>query len=126
VDVSNLLSRLSELELKVVKGVSDDLGPPPSDLLTHVDLLDSLVRDLIFLLENRVVGAGVKMGDLVFQSFKDLLSWVKVKLPSGRFRFIVDGHSFLEFLLCLLIWIPSCLLQLRIMLKRQAMPFIMR
>jgi hypothetical protein len=58
------------------------------------------VRDqahLISLLENCVVGAGVKMGDLVFQSFEDLLSWVKVKLPSGRFRFIVDGHSFLEF-----------------------------
>jgi hypothetical protein len=29
VDMSNLLSRLSALELKVAKGVSDDLGHPP-------------------------------------------------------------------------------------------------
>jgi len=43
------------------------------------------------------VGAGVHMGELVFQSFKDLLAWAKVKLPSLRFAFIVDGHSFLEF-----------------------------
>jgi hypothetical protein len=45
VDMSNLLSRLSALELKIAKGVSDDLGPPPSDLLTRVDSLESLVRD---------------------------------------------------------------------------------
>ncbi len=37
------------------------------------------------------------MGDLVFQSFEDLLLWVQTKLPTGRFGFIVDGHSFLEF-----------------------------
>jgi len=37
------------------------------------------------------------MGDLVFQSFEDLLTWAKVKLPQGRFGFVVDGHSFLEF-----------------------------
>jgi len=45
VDMSNLLSRLSALELKIAKGVSDDLGLPPSDLLTRVDSLESLVRD---------------------------------------------------------------------------------
>ena len=43
------------------------------------------------------MGAGIKMGDLIFQSFEDLLIWVKTKLPLGRFGFIVDGHSFLEF-----------------------------
>jgi len=37
-----------------------------------------------------VVGAGEKMGDLVFQSFEDLLTWAKVKLPQGRFGFVVD------------------------------------
>ncbi len=71
-----------------------------TDLQAQVNLLEATIRDqasMISLLENRVVGAGARMGDLVFQSFEDLLAWVKVKLPSGRFGFIVDGHSFLEF-----------------------------
>jgi hypothetical protein len=49
------------------------------------------------ILENRVVGAGVQMGSFVFQSFEDLLKWVQVKIPKGRFGLFVDGHSFLEF-----------------------------
>jgi hypothetical protein len=44
-----------------------------------------------------VVGAGVQLGGLVFQSFEDLYAWVKIKAPKGRFGLFVDGHSFLEF-----------------------------
>jgi len=61
---------------------------------------ESSLRDIeekIRILENRVVGAGVQMGGCVFQSFEDLMTWVQVKFPRGRFGFIVDGHSFLEF-----------------------------
>jgi hypothetical protein len=55
------------------------------------------LEETIKLLESRVVGAGVQLGGLVFQSFDDLLAWVKIKVPKGRFGVFVDGHSFLEF-----------------------------
>jgi len=38
-----------------------------------------------------------RSSNTVFQSFDDLHSWVKTKLPKGRFGLFVDGHSFLEF-----------------------------
>jgi hypothetical protein len=55
------------------------------------------LEEKIKILENRVVGAGVQMGSFVFQSFDDLVRWVQVKIPKGRFGLFVDGHSFLEF-----------------------------
>jgi len=55
------------------------------------------LEEKIKILENRVVGAGVQLGSLVFQSFEDLVVWVKVEVPKGRFGLFVDGHSFLEF-----------------------------
>ncbi len=54
------------------------------------------LEDKVKLLENRVVGAGVQMGGMDFQSFEDLLAWVQIKLPRGHFGLYVDGHS-LEF-----------------------------
>jgi hypothetical protein len=54
------------------------------------------LEEKIKILENRVVGAGVQLGGCVFQSFDDLLAWVKTKVPKGRFGLFVDGHSFLE------------------------------
>jgi hypothetical protein len=55
------------------------------------------MEEKIKILENRVVGAGVQLGSLVFQSFEDLVAWVKVEVPKGQFGLFVDGHSFLEF-----------------------------
>jgi hypothetical protein len=69
-------------------------GSNSSDTL-YRRILD--LEEKIKLLENRVVGAGVQLGNLVFQSFDDLLAWVRVKVPKGRFGLFVDGHSFLEF-----------------------------
>jgi len=97
--MTEILNRLNALESKSAQ-TDPFISSPAVDLQTQVNLLEATVRDqanTISLLENRVVGAGVKMGDLVFQSFEDLLSWVKIKLPNGRFGFLVDGHSFLEF-----------------------------
>lgn len=101
-NLPDILNRLTILEnqLSVSTTSSSPSGFVPADLLQQVNLLEATIRDQahqISLLENRVVGAGVKMGDLIFQSFEDLLIWVKTKLPGGRFGFIVDGHSFLEF-----------------------------
>ena len=65
-----------------------------SDVLYH-QVLD--LEEKIKILENRVVGAGVQLGNLVCQSFDDLLVWVRVKVPKGRFGLFVDNHSFLKF-----------------------------
>jgi hypothetical protein len=66
----------------------------PESVLYH-RILD--LEEKIKILENRVIGAGVQLGGCVFQSFDDLLIWVKTKVPKGRFGLFVDGHSFLEF-----------------------------
>jgi hypothetical protein len=47
----------------------------------HRQLLD--MQKKIKILENRVVGSGVQMGNCVFQSFEDLHKWVQVKIPKG-------------------------------------------
>jgi hypothetical protein len=72
----------------------DDLGESSMESLTH-QIAD--MQEKIKILENRVVGSGVQMGNCIFQSFKDLHKWVQVKFPKGRFGLFVDGHSFLEF-----------------------------
>ncbi len=74
-------------------------GESDSDLSKY-DTLHCQLQDMqekIKMLENRVVGSGVQMGNCVFQSFEDLHKWVQVKIPKGRFGLFVDGHSFLEF-----------------------------
>ena len=72
----------------------DDLGESSMESLTH-QIVD--MQEKIKILENRVVGSGVQMGNCIFQSFKDLHKWVQVKVPKGRFGLFVDGHSFLDF-----------------------------
>jgi hypothetical protein len=62
----------------------------------HRKMMDMEAK--IKILENRVVGSGVQLGNCVFPSFEDLHKWVQVKVPKGRFGLFVDGHLFLEFL----------------------------
>jgi hypothetical protein len=79
--------------------------PAPSDLFSPTTMdSNTLYRRIIdleetvkILLGNRVVGAGAQRVGCVFQSFDDLLVWVKVKVPKERFGLFVDGHSVLEF-----------------------------
>jgi hypothetical protein len=68
--------------------------PIDSDGVLYRHILD--LEEKIKILENRVVSSGVQMGGCVFQSFDDLLVWVRIKVPKGRFGLFVDGHSFLE------------------------------
>jgi hypothetical protein len=90
--VSALEARIRELEQRSGSGLSNINDETESVYKRMIDL-----EEKIKLLENRVVGAGVQMGNVVFQSFEDLLAWVRVRIPRGRFGLIVDGHSFLEF-----------------------------
>jgi len=71
-----------------------------SEVPAVADQLYRRVLDLeekIKIPESRVVGAGVQLGGLVFQSFEDFNAWVKLKVPKERFGLFVDGYSFLEF-----------------------------
>jgi hypothetical protein len=54
-------------------------------------------EDKIKNLETRVVGSGVKMGNMTFQTLAEVKSWVQINIPMGMFGLFVDGHSFLEF-----------------------------
>lgn len=94
--LDDIMTRLIHLEEQQQQMVHQDTIL----LQDQVNILEALVRDqaaTILVLENRVVGSGVQLGDFCFQSFDDLLLWVKKNLPLGRFGLIVDGHSFLEF-----------------------------
>jgi len=83
---------------------SDSVPSAPPLIEAHSADSDSVLYHCILdleakikILENRVVGVGVQLGGCVFQSFDDLLVWVKTKVPKGRFGLFVDGHLFLEF-----------------------------
>jgi hypothetical protein len=88
-----LQSRIQELESRLFN--KESANSLDNNEVLYRNLLD--LEEKIKILENRVVGAGVQMGCMVFQSFEDLLAWVRIKIPKGRFGLIVDGHSFLEF-----------------------------
>jgi len=49
------------------------------------------------LLEKRVIGRGVSMGNHVFQSFDELATWIVTHVPQNRFGLFVDGVSLFEF-----------------------------
>ena len=98
---SGLEARLNKLEevAKQADWMSLE-GDTLSAMRDQIMMLESLVKDQaasISVLENRVVGSGVQMGEFVFQSFEDLHTWTRRHMPPGRFGFIVDAHSFLEF-----------------------------
>jgi len=101
VELLDIQTQFAALESKLSRSASHQHhDSSPTEWQQQMFSVEADLKDqahLISLLENRLVGAGVKMGDLIFQSFEDLLSWTKTKLPGGRFGFIVDGHSFLEF-----------------------------
>jgi hypothetical protein len=84
-------------ELVWDKGVS----APPLNSDLH---LSEVVRDLrsqVALLQQRVVGGGVQIGAIVFQSFEDVETWVKAELPNQRYGLFVDAVSLLDFFTCI-------------------------
>jgi hypothetical protein len=95
-NIKPILARISEVTAPFERCASLE---SPKDNLPHDTLMRKLqdLEEKLKVIENRVVGAGVQLGGLVFQSFDDLYKWVQIKLPKGRFGFFVDGHSFLEF-----------------------------
>jgi len=91
---SDLKFESLENRLKAVESTlkESNISEPNKEVLTLITRLGDL-EEKIKVMENRVVGTGVQMGSQVFQSFEDLLVWVQVKVPKGRF----GRHSFLEF-----------------------------
>ena len=70
--MDELLDRSQGLESQLLAQKSPDSAD--SNQVVYRRLLD--LEEKTKILENRVVGAGVQMGNIVFQSFEDLLSWV--------------------------------------------------
>jgi hypothetical protein len=77
--------------------LDSDVSHSPSQGETTLARKIQDLEEKLRIIENRVVGAGVQLGSFVFQSFDDLLNWVRINVPKGRFGLFVDGHSFLEF-----------------------------
>jgi hypothetical protein len=101
-NIKPLLVKLTSRESEAVDDplIATKQDPSFSSPACEEDSLSRRLQDLeekLKIVENRVVGAGVSLGGCVFQSFEDLLSWVRIKVPKGRFGLFVDGHSFLEF-----------------------------
>jgi len=66
--------------------------------------LRSQVLDLtaqVKLLQQRILGNGVQIGNKIFQSFNDLRAWVPLHLPNRRYGLFVDAVSLLDFFTCI-------------------------
>ena len=69
-------------------------SPNKGAMETTIQTVEAQVQ----LLEKRVVGRGVSMGNFVSQMFEDLNAWAKTHhVPENRFSQFVDGISFFEF-----------------------------
>ena len=66
---------------------------PSRDVEDKIQMLQAQLQ----LLEKRVIGKGVSMGNYVFQSFEELATWVITHVPQNRFGLFVDGVSLFEF-----------------------------
>lgn len=99
--------QLQEMEAKVLSlqeilwdgGVS---APPLGQFASSN--VDEILRDLraqVLILQQRVVGGGVQIGTRVFQSFEDVIVWVKAELPCQRYGLFVDAVSLLDFFTCI-------------------------
>jgi hypothetical protein len=101
INTEALLQRIQLLEFKLKVQESwaeiDDGSSVPMDKLAKQEAMLRDQEAKINVLENRVVGEGVQMGNMCFQSFTDLCTWVMINIPTGRFGLFVDGHSLIEF-----------------------------
>ncbi len=106
-DLLTFKNQLQELDAKVLslqellwdKGVASST---PS--LAGPSGVDEILRDLraqVLVLQQRVVGGGVQIGTRVFQSFEDVVVWVKAELPGQRYGLFVDAVSLLDFFTCI-------------------------
>jgi len=72
--------------------------PPP--VPSSTSSLEATLLDLkhqVKVLQHRIVGGGIKIGNKVFQSFEDVQIWVKAELPTRRYGLFVDAVSILDF-----------------------------
>jgi len=72
-------------------------SPGSMDLRSQVLDLTAQVK----LLQQRILGDGVQIGNKIFQSFDDLRAWVPLHLPTRRYGLFVDAVSLLDFFTCI-------------------------
>ena len=107
-DMQALQSQIVSLQQKVTKLEeeawnqisSPPSAPTPVATVPTSSNLDATLLDIkhqLKVLQHRIVGGGVKIGNRVFQSFGDVQVWVKAELPTRRYGLFVDAVSILDF-----------------------------
>ncbi len=113
-ELNALQTRIESLQQKVNKmeqeawsqfaSPTNSVNYPPLTIPTPVVQVPSNVEASIMdlkhqvkVLQHRIVGGGVRIGNKVFQSFEDVQIWVKAELPSRRYGLFVDAVSILDF-----------------------------
>jgi hypothetical protein len=107
VNLDTLQTQLDTIQLKLLKLEQDarvQISTPEPSVPTiaqpiqtnlEASLLD--MKHQIKVLQHRLVGGSIKIGNNVFQSFKDVQVWVKAELPTRRYGLFVDTVLILDF-----------------------------
>ena len=113
-ELNALQTRIESLQQKVYKleqeAWSQFASPTNSDNYPQLTIptpvvqvpsnVEASIMDLkhqVKVLQHRIVGGGVQIGNKVFQSIEDVQIWVKAELPSRRYGLFVDAVSILDF-----------------------------
>ncbi len=102
VNVDHLQSQLDSMQQKLTKLEQDAWSQiattPSAPVAPMIPLSSSNVEAVLLdlkhqikILQHRIVGGGVKIGNKVFQSFEDVQVWVKAELPTRRYGLFVDA-----------------------------------
>jgi hypothetical protein len=106
--VEHLQTQLDSMQLKLTKLEQDAWAqisspssiPVPAITPSPSSNVEAMILDMkhqIKVLQHRIVGGGVKIGNKVFQSFEDVQVWVKAELPTRQYGLFVDAVSILDF-----------------------------
>ena len=93
VELRNLYDKIEALENKVDLAVA---FPTNTTITGFAEQIEDLQQQL-HLVNQRITGRGVQISSKVFQSFDDVVIWVKVNLPNHRYGLFVDAISLLDF-----------------------------
>jgi hypothetical protein len=92
-ELQNLYDKIEALENKVDLIVT---SPTTSSSAGFAEQIKDLQQQL-HLVNQRITGRGVQISAKVFQSFDDVMIWVKANLPNHRYGLFVDAISLLDF-----------------------------
>jgi hypothetical protein len=102
--VESLKQKLARLEqdawAQMTSPTTNPVALPAVSTTSPPSNFDASILDLkhqVKVLQHRIVGGRVRIGNKVFQSFEDVQIWVKAELPTHRYGLFVDAVSILDF-----------------------------